>query len=650
MVTVLTSDSSVELHRWFGHPGFRPGQEAIVDAVLAGHDVLAVMPTGAGKSIGYQLPALMLPGLTLVVSPLISLMKDQVDELNRKDISAAAIHSQLSYDQVGNVMIAARGGVLRMLYVAPERFASPRFVRLLEGLPIARFAVDEAHCVSEWGHDFRPDYRRLVEAAGRCSRSDGRPGRPPVIGFTATATPEVRADIVDLLGLLDPRVFVTGFDRPNLSLDVRKVSGAIEKHELLPGLIGGRRSLVYGSTRKSAEKSAETLQAAGVAARAYHAGLPDAERSEVQDGFASGQIRVVCATNAFGMGIDRPDIEVIVHVEIPGSLEAYYQEIGRAGRDGRSADVTLLWNYVDVRTREYFIDRPDSLEPPERYDPTRPTDKTDPAERDRKRDLDRAKLRRMIAYADSTGCYRATLLGYFGETDAPVRCDACGNCRRRTVLNAEQLTLLQKVLSGVARAGERWGRRKIAAMLRGDVDGLPPSLTDLSTTGLLRDESDRHVSDWLEAAVGAGLLRLSDDKYRLLSLTPTGRDVLTGTAADVAVTLPERSAERRRPAKTRATRRTRSGRATTPATPSIALDVDDELLADLKQWRRQTAIARGVPPYVVLHDKTLLELASLKPATLEALAEVSGIGPTKLSTYGPSLIRMVTGEQDDSEP
>ena len=632
----MSDDPSRELHRWFGHAAFRPGQEAVVRAVLLGRDVLAVMPTGSGKSIGYQLPAVMLPGLTIVVSPLISLMKDQVDELNRKGIASAAIHSMLSFDELDAVAMAARAGALQLLYVAPERFGSARFGRVLADLRVARFAVDEAHCVSEWGHDFRPDYRKLLDAANRCRRADGQSGRPPVIAMTATATPEVRDDIVDLLGLSAAAVFVTGFDRPNLHLDVRKVSGAIEKRQVLPSLVADRRALVYAATRKSVEAATETLRTAGIDAWSYHAGLADLERSHVQDEFADGRLRVVCATNAFGMGIDRPDVDAVVHVEIPGSLEAYYQEIGRGGRDGRDARVTLLWNYVDVRTREFFIDKD--------AEDDESSDALTAVARERKRQLDRTKLQRMIAYADSTGCYRATLLGYFGEFEVPLRCGNCGNCHRRRALTESQVTLLRKVLSGVARGGERWGRRKIVAMLRGEVDELPPSLAGLSTTGLLASESDTHVADWIDAAAGAGLLAVSNDTFRLISLTPDGREVLTGRQTDVALSVPERSPPRRRGGRsTRSTRRGRAGRETGGGRNDAieSAPPDERLLTALRAWRRRVATARSVPAYVVLQDKTLIELASVRPDSSDALADVSGIGPAKLEAYGPDLLALL---------
>jgi ATP-dependent DNA helicase RecQ len=406
--------------------------------------------------------------------------------------------------------------------------------------------------VSEWGHDFRPDYRRLRAAAAECRRSDKPGERPPVAAFTATATPEVRDDIVDLLGLVSPQVIVAGFDRPNIELHVRPVSGESEKQKLVAGLVGRGRSLVYSATRRSAELAAETLQDTGVRAAVYHAGLGDGERTRVQEAFASGVLRVVCATNAFGMGIDRPDIETVIHTEIPGSIEAYYQEIGRAGRDGRNATATLLWSYADVKTREFLIDR-DRDETGER-----PGVAIDPAEIARRRDLERTKLRRMAAYADTSGCLRATILRYFGDPAGYEPCGACGNCLRRSALSATQILLVRKILSGIARAGERYGRRKITAMLVGELEGLPEPLTRLSTTGLLRDESPRTVEQWIEAAGAAGLVRASDDKYRTLSLTALGREVMAGRTADVQMAVPVARplSPRRRSAKGRRRRRT----------------------------------------------------------------------------------------------
>ena len=591
-------------------------------AALAGRDLLAVMPTGSGKSIGYQLPALMLGGPTLVVSPLIALMKDQVDELSRKGIAAAALHSLASPAERRDAEAALRAGQMRLFYVAPERFASERFRSLLADVPLARFAVDEAHCVSEWGHDFRPDYRGLSDAASRCRRADGLPGRPPILAFTATATPEVRDDIVALLGLRNPEISVAGFDRPNLFLDVRKVSGEIEKRALLPELVAGRRALVYAATRKSAARAAETLRESGVAAAAYHAGMDESERTRVQDRFAEGSLPVVCATNAFGMGIDRPDIDAVVHFEIPGSLEAYYQEIGRGGRDGRRADATLLWNYVDVRTREFLIDQTDERER---------RSASEAEQRERRRALDRSKLARMIAYADSSACYRSTILGYFGERDAAGPCAFCGNCARRRDLSEDDLLRLRKILSGVARGGERWGKRKIVAMLTGELEGLPEPLTRLSTTGILAGENPRAVADWVDAAQGGGLLAATEDVYRTLSLTRAGREVMSGRTPQVALTPPE-------PPRPKPKKRTKASKALAAAAGATA---DPASIDALREWRRQEAARRSVPAYVVLHDRTLAALAAARPATLDALSAIPGIGPAKLEAYGKDLLALL---------
>ena len=612
-------DPRAALRRHFGHDAFRPGQEEIVRAALAGRDLLAVMPTGSGKSIGYQLPALLSEGTTLVVSPLIALMKDQVDELVRKGIAAAALHSLATPAERRTAEAAMREGRLRLLYVAPERFASEAFRRLLAATPLAFFAVDEAHCVSEWGHDFRPDYRALGDAARACRRADGAPGRPPVLAFTATATPEVRDDIVELLGLVEPQVFVAGFDRPNLYLDVRRVSGEIEKRAILPELVRQRRALVYAATRKSAVRAADALREAGVEAGAYHGGMDEPERTRVQNRFADGSLAVVCATNAFGMGIDRPDIEAVVHFELPGSLEAYYQEIGRGGRDGRRADATLLWNYVDVRTREFLIEQTD--------------EGGESVHRERRRDLDRSKLSRMIAYADSAGCFRATILGYFGERDAALECGFCGNCTRRREISEEDLLRLRKILSGVARGGERWGKRRIVAMLTGDLDGLPDSLAGLSTTGILAAEGTRVVADWVDAAQGGGLLAATPDAYRTLSLTRAGRDVMAGRATRVALTVPE-------PPRPKA----RRSRASKAIAAGAEMSADPRRIEALREWRRLEAARRAVPAYVVLHDRTLVALAAARPATLDDLSAIPGIGPAKLEAYGRELLALFAAE------
>ena len=337
------------------------------------------------------------------------------------------------------------------------------------------------------------------------------------------------------------------------------------------------------------------------------------------------------------MGIDRPDVEAVVHFEIPGSLEAYYQELGRGGRDGRPAQATLLWNYVDVRTREFFIEREDDEE-----DPRFRRAPLDPEQRERKRELDRKKLRRMISYADSTGCLRATLLGYFGESDVAPRCGNCGNCARRRALDPDEILFLRKILSGVARAGERFGARKVAAMLVGDLENLPESLKSLSTTGLLAREEPKKIGRWIDAAVGAGLLKTSDDVYRTLSLTKRGRDVMAGRSSDADLTLPE-------PPRPRVGRAKKVVKIAPPLTAVGAVarrdeEADHVLLAALKLWRRREASERALPAYVVLHDRTLAAIAALRPRSLEDLAAVPGIGPAKLAAYGKALLSLITSE------
>jgi len=518
----------------FGLAALRPGQEPVVASVLAGHDALVVMPTGSGKSLCYQLPAVMLPGMTLVVSPLISLMKDQVDVLQRRGVAAAALHSMQAAEARAVTLERVRQRRVRLLYVSPERFASAPFVELLAATPLARFVVDEAHCVSQWGHDFRPDYRRLADAAAACRREDGQPGRPPMMAFTATATPEVRDDIVALLGLRDPQVFVSGFDRPNIVPRVIAVDDEDEKHRRLPLLVGRRRAVVYCATRKRTERAARTLEEYRVAAAAYHAGLADAERLRVQDQFASGALQVVCATNAFGMGIDRPDVDAVIHADLPGSVEAYYQEIGRAGRDGRPATATLLWYRPDVDTREFLIDKAPEIGARKRGAPV------DPAEAARRRELDHRKLARMIEYADTPACLRATILRYFGDPAARDPCGACGNCLGGTPLDAAQLQIVRHILAGLVSAGERYGRRRIRAMLLGEIEELPDRLANSPVAGKLEEHDAVEVDDWISAAIAGGLIVISQDKYCTLALTAAGRAVHDGRVTDVCLNLPRR--------------------------------------------------------------------------------------------------------------
>ena len=448
---------------------------------------------------------------------------------------------------------------------------------------------------------------------------------------------------VDLLGLSTPRLVVAGFDRPNIELRVRPVSGDTEKHEILPSLVSAARCLVYAATRRKAEEASETLTRAGLQAAAYHAGRSDAERTRVQDAFAGGDVTVVCATNAFGMGIDRPDVEAVIHMDIPGSLEAYYQEIGRAGRDGRRAIATLLWNYADVKTREFLIDKGRDDVPERRAVPL------ESGELDRRKALEHKKLRRMVAYADSADCLRSTILRYFGDPVAAGACDSCGNCSRRSLLGPESLLRVRKILAGIARAGERYGRRRIAAMLVGAIDDLPPPLTTLTTTGLLAGEDAKAIERLIDAACGAGLIAPSRDEYRTLALTPFGRDVMAGRTEDVRMSIP--------PARPVPTRRSRKRRLRLESVPDrvsrqtpVALDAasagspatpDEATVAALREWRVAEARRRAIAPFIILHDRTLMAIAAARPRSTAELLEVPGIGPRKAAEYGDAIVSLV---------
>ncbi|HSN33845.1 MAG TPA: ATP-dependent DNA helicase RecQ, partial [Ideonella sp.] len=502
----------------FGLTRFRPGQREIIEAVLAGRPTIAVLPTGAGKSLCYQLPAVALERLAVVVSPLISLMKDQVDALSARGIPATFINSSIPPDERAERLRAAVRGELRLLYVAPERFRAPGFAETLARAEPALLAVDEAHCMVEWGHDFRPDYARLGEVRARLAP-------PRLVALTATATPDVRQGIADQLAMNDPAVFVRGFDRSNLRLGVMPVQGGDDKLRRVLALLAepdarGKPAIVYAATRKKATEVAESLRDAGVTARAYHAGLGDDERAEVQEAWMRDEVRVVVATNAFGMGVDKRDVRLVVHHELPGSAEAYYQEAGRAGRDGLPARCVLLFNHADVRLREFLINSSGADGPP------RPASVV-AAERER--------LRGMMAYAYAHGCRRAYLLGYFGDEvhrcggDA-LPCDACAARMEGgdAPLSDEDHLLVRKVLSCVARVDGAFGRKRIALCLAGSDarEVVEAGLHRLSTFGVLRGKPVAWVLDVLGTIEAAGLIMAEGDEYPCLRITAAGREVM----------------------------------------------------------------------------------------------------------------------------
>ena len=590
------------LKRYFGHDAFRPGQEALIDALLAGRDVLGVMPTGAGKSVCYQVPALLRPGVTLVLSPLISLMEDQVTALEQAGIPAAFLNSSLSEDRYREVLRNARAGAYRRLYVAPERLQAPAFLAFARSARIEFVAVDEAHCVSQWGQDFRPSYREIPAFL------DALAQRPPVGAFTATATAEVKADIEALLGLRDPLRLTTGFDRPNLYFEVVRTA---DKAAWLRRFLLERPAqsgIVYCATRKAVEEVCAALLALGLPAARYHAGMEPEERRRSQEDFVYDRARIMVATNAFGMGIDKSNVSYVVHYNMPKSLESYYQEAGRAGRDGTAAHCALLFAPADVQTAQYLIDNGDA-EPEVRR-------------------ADRQRLRQMERYCKTPDCLRATLLRYFGE-EAPDRCGHCGNCA--CALVQEDMTeAAQKILSAVVRVerklGFGLGAQTIVKLLRGSRDKRvrERGLQDLPTYGALARTPEKQIAAWIDALVEQGYLRLEGDQYPVLRATGRAGDVLFRGA---------RVERLFRQSQTEPVRDTRPDPGPIP--------VDDDLIARLKDLRRDLAQAEGVPLYVIFSNATLLDMAHRCPQTREALLEVSGVGEKKAERYGQAFLDLL---------
>jgi ATP-dependent DNA helicase RecQ len=600
---VSSSTPESALREVFGHQEFRPGQREVVEAQLAGRDVLAVAPTGSGKSISYWVPAIIGGGLTLVVSPLIALMKDQVDRLRSLGVGAGFINSTQDRAEQVAALRAAASGQLRLLYVAPERFARAGFLDRVAELGITRFVVDEAHCISSWGHDFRPDYRQLDRALNAC-------GRPPVAGFTATATPRVRADVAQSLGMRDPLVVVTGFNRPNLTLAAQRCRGEAGKREALLARLrpGDGRTLVYTGTVVAAEELAALLAGRGARAAAYHGRLPDEERRRVQEGFATGQIDVVVATSAFGMGVDFPDIRQVFHCHAPGSLEAYYQEAGRAGRDGEPAECVLLWSPADRDLQSFFVEQAypegDSELKQNAY----------------------ARLGQMLSYAQYRGCRHARITDYFGEEGAPRRCHACDNCLDLDRPPEEEVPpqQLRLALAAAARFNGRVGAANLAAILSGKPTSWvrrQPWVLELSHFGALPWPEER-LRLLLSEMVEVGLMRQTPGEYPVLQLTAMGAKAARGQL-DVSLSLPAAVVRR------------------VPASANGASVANPALLERLKSWRLETARENGVPPYVVFHDRTLLEIAGQAPDSLQALSRVPGVGPAKLDRYGSQLLELV---------
>lgn len=616
-------DKQTLLHRYFGHSEFRPGQEALVDALLSGRDVLGVMPTGAGKSVCYQLPALLLPGITLVISPLISLMKDQVTALNQMGIPAAFINSSLSLSQQYEALRRAASGVYKIIYVAPERLTTEAFCDFTRQSHISLLAVDEAHCVSQWGQDFRPSYLEISRFA------QGLPERPVIGAFTATATAEVKEDIERLLLLRDPLHITTGFDRPNLYFAVErpknKLSWVLNYLEENPT----RSGIVYCATRKKVEEVCEGLSAKGISATRYHAGLEAEERRKNQEDFVFDRARVMVATNAFGMGIDKSNVGFVLHFNMPKNIESYYQEAGRAGRDGSAADCILLFSQGDVQTARFLIE---NGEENERL-----------SEEDRRelliRDLQR--LKSMEHYCKTRNCLRDELLSYFGE-NAPAKCDNCGNCNSR-MEQVEITTEAKKILSGVVRVNRKYscgfGIQLIIQMLRGSREKriLELGLDTLPTYGIMRELSQAQVREYVDYLLVNDYLCQREGEYPVLLPGRRARAVLF---EDEPVYYTRRVAPHKE-AVIRPTAPVQKAAASEP------VPVDGELLSVLKNLRYELAVQQRVPAYIVFSNATLEDMAARQPTTMYEFLEVSGVGTVKAERYGVQFLDAIQAWQDE---
>ncbi len=593
------------LKTYFGYDAFRGGQEPVIDTLLSGRDALAIMPTGAGKSVCYQVPALLLPGITLVISPLVSLMRDQVTQLVQMGVPAAFLNSSLTFRQYLLALSRAKEGRYKIIYVAPERLETEGFLDFACHADISLVAVDEAHCISQWGQDFRPSYLHIPAFLEKLGR------RPPLGAFTATATPEVREDIEKLLGLRDPLRVTTGFDRKNLYFEVQEPA---DKRSALLELVRSRPDkcgIVYCSTRKTVEEVCGLLQEAGVSATRYHAGLEPEERQRNQEDFLYDRARVMVATNAFGMGIDKSDVRYVIHYNMPKDIESYYQEAGRAGRDGLPSSCILLYSGRDVRTAQFLIEHGESREELD----------AETAERLRERDM--LRLRKMVGYCRTRRCLRQYILQYFGET-APDTCDTCWNCLH----NFEEVDIgreARAILRCVMETGQHFGVSVIAETLCGaESDKVRKyHMDEEATYGLLRDMTQKEVRDRIRFLIDEGVLALSPGPYPVVLLGERAEDAVLGG-------LYMRAVKEERPAARR-------------PVPEELDGAQAELFGRLRALRARLARRQGIPAYAVFSDKTLRELAVVRPRTLEELKSVSGIGDAKARKYGKQVLEEIGG-------
>ena len=597
-------DKFTVLKQYFGHDAFRPGQEALVDAALSGRDVLGIMPTGGGKSLCYQVPALLLPGVALVISPLISLMKDQVAALAAAGVSAAFLNSSQDLEESRQVWGAVRRGACRLLYVAPERLENQRFAELMASQDIRLVAVDEAHCISQWGQDFRPSYLKIADFVSALPR------RPVVAAFTATATARVQEDIALRLGLRDPVRVVTGFDRPNLFFDVQRPGR--RKLQALLALLEGRRGksgIIYCATRSKVERVCEALEAQGFSATRYHAGLEEAERRSNQDDFQYDRRQIMVATNAFGMGIDKSNVSFVIHYNMPKNLESYYQEAGRGGRDGEPADCILLYSDGDVATAKVLLSR-DGQGP-------------DPQELER--------LGAMVDYCKTAECLRGRILAYFGQPH-PDRCGNCGSCRG-VYTQADVTVQAQMILSCIKRVRDKLGYYVGAALIVQVLRGgrsqriRELGLDGLSTYGLLREESRERVRAYLDCLEAEGCVYTEPEHATLRPGSRAGAVLFHGERVSMTTRLEPEIAPA--PGRKR------------EAGPAAGLPADEGLLSALKAARTLLARREEVPPYIIFSNAALADMAAKAPRTMEEFLAVSGVGQIKAQRYGEEFLAVI---------
>jgi len=601
---VVTKQQALRmLETYFGYTSFRPAQEAPIASLLRNEDVIGIMPTGAGKSICFQIPALCKAGLTIVFSPLISLMKDQVDGLLVQNIPAALINSTLTQAEFNKTMYEVRSGKIKLLYIAPERLGSNFFCNVLRALPIAQVIVDEAHCISEWGHDFRPSYRLIGEWL------NSLPKRPIVGAFTATATKYVENDIKKLLGLDKANVYVTGFDRPNLSFSVIRTPKRMDYvvHYVLQH--DDENGIIYCATRKDVDRVYENLTRAGIKVGHYHGGLSDEVRREMQNAYADDKLQVMVATNAFGMGIDKSNVRYVLHYQMPRNMESYYQEAGRAGRDGAPAECILLYSGQDVQVHKYLIEQ--SIETPERQE------------------VELRKLQSMIDYCFCSNCLRKYMLNYFGESTVWTTCDNCSSCKGsgdKVNVTKEAKAIFRAIMG----TDERYGASMITSIVRGErTDRIMRAGHDaLPVFGLLSNVDEKSIKGLIQQFVASGYLRSSSGKYPVLSLTAGAEEVLGGhkEVEEIRqhVSVPSRTS--------RSTSTTSRGKSSSGA---------GGLFEHLRQHRKRLAEEAGLRPYLIFPDTVLIDLANLRPTTLGEFGNVKGVGEAKLKKYGLSFLQAI---------